>query len=335
LIRGLHDEQRHELLNQVTVPAETPDLTEHALTGTQAVPSTVVGRAVVLARVLLRDPLLVVGVVIVAISLFLVVMGPWMAPYDPQLPTPDVSQAPPALSDVPSLILQALQGKLHHPVHWFGTDSTGLDVFSRVLVAPRVDVVVGLAATTLSFILGTLLGLFAGFFGTRSAESIIRVSDVFQSFPIFILAMILVVLTGRNVIDIIVTLACLYTPIYLRLTCSQVVSQVGRTYVEAARAVGNREIVIALKHVLPNSLTPALIQASVTIGWAILFTAGLTFLGAGVRPPTPEWGGMIAASANYLVLGEWWPSVFPGIAISVTVFGYAIIGNVLEARYRQ
>jgi peptide/nickel transport system permease protein len=238
------------------------------------------------------------------------------------------------LSSIPSLLVQTLQGKLSNPVHWFGTDTTGLDVFSRVLTAPRVDVVVGLAATTISFILGTLLGLVAGYFATRRAEAIIRVSDVFQSFPIFILAMILVVLKGRNVIAIIVTLACLFTPIYLRLTCSQVVSQVGRTYVEAARAVGNREIVIALKHVLPNSLTPALIQASVTIGWAILFTAGLTFLGAGMRPPTPEWGGMIASSANYLVLGEWWPSVFPGVAISVTVLGYAIIGNVLEARYR-
>lgn len=286
-------------------------------------------------RVALRDPLLVVGLLIVAASVLLVIVGPLIAPYDPTTPTPDVSQAPPSLSALPSLILQSILGQVHPPVHWFGTDSTGLDVFSRVVGAPRVDVVVGVAATLLSFILGTLLGLFAGYFGTRSAETIIRISDVFQSFPIFILAMILVVLTGRNVIDIVVTLACLYTPIYLRLTCSQVVSQVGRTYVEAARAVGDREIVIALKHVLPNSLTPALIQASVTIGWAILFTAGLTFLGAGVRPPTPEWGGMIATSANYLVLGEWWPSVFPGIAISITVFGYAIVGNVLEARYRQ
>jgi peptide/nickel transport system permease protein len=322
------------MLNPVTAP-EPSDEVGRSATGTQMVPASVAGRARRTARLLLRDPLLVVGLVIVAISLLLVVFGPLIAPYDPTSPTGDVSQAPPSLSSVPSLVADSLQGKLRHPVHWFGTDSIGLDVFSRVVAAPRVDLVVGLAATTLSFVLGTILGLFAGYFGTRRAESIIRISDVFQSFPIFILAMILVVLTGRNVIDIVITLACLYTPIYLRLTCSQVVSQVGRTYVEAARAVGNREIVIALKHVLPNSLTPALIQASVTIGWAILFTAGLTFLGAGVRPPTPEWGGMIAASANYLVLGEWWPSVFPGIAISVTVFGYAIVGNVLEARYRQ
>jgi peptide/nickel transport system permease protein len=282
-----------------------------------------------------QNALLDVGLAIVAISLFLAAFGPVIAPYDPQLPTPAVSAPPPSLASVPGLIVETVLGQRERPVHWFGTELTGLDIFSRVLAAPRVDVVVGLAATAISFVLGTLLGLLAGFFRTRSAETIIRISDTFQSFPIFILAMILVVLTGRNVIDIVLTLAALYTPIYLRLTCSQVVSQVGRTYVEAARAVGNRELVIALKHVLPNSLTPALIQASVTIGWAILFTAGLTFLGAGVRPPTPEWGGMIASGANLLILGEWWPSVFPGLAISVTVVGYAIIGNVLEAHYRQ
>ncbi len=287
------------------------------------------------ARFLRHNILFDVGLVIVATSLLLALVGPVIAPYDPQLPTPEVSAPPPGLASVPGLIVETILGRHPHPVHWFGTELTGLDIFSRVIAAPRVDVVVGLAATAISFVAGTLLGLLAGFFRTRSAETIIRVSDTFQSFPIFILAMILVVLTGRNVIDVIITLAALYTPIYLRLTCSQVVSQVGRTYVEAARAVGNREIVIALKHVLPNSLTPALIQASVTIGWAILFTAGLTFLGAGVRPPTPEWGGMIASGANLLILGEWWPSVFPGLAISITVVGYAIIGNVLEARYRQ
>jgi peptide/nickel transport system permease protein len=189
-------------------------------------------------------------------------------------------------------------------------------------------------ATAISLALGTVLGLFAGFFQSRVAASIIRVSDVFQSFPIFILAMILVALTGRSVWTIIVTLGLLYTPIYLRLVCVEVVSQSTRRHVEAARAIGNTELAVAFRHVLPNSMTPALIQASVTIGWAILFTAGLTFLGAGVRPPTAEWGGMIAAGANQLILGEWWPSVFPGIAISITVLGYAVVGNALEARFR-
>jgi len=307
-----------------------PQTTEQ---GPPAPPAKITRRRV--AAFLQQNLLFDAGLVIVGFSLFLAVFGPVVAPYDPQIPTPEVSAPPPSLATVPGLIVDTVLGRREHAVHWFGTELTGLDIFSRVLAAPRVDVVVGVAATAISFVLGTLLGLLAGFFRTRSAETIIRISDTFQSFPIFILAMILVVLTGRNVIDVVLTLAALYTPIYLRLTCSQVVSQVGRTYVEAARAVGNREIVIALKHVLPNSLTPALIQASVTIGWAILFTAGLTFLGAGVRPPTPEWGGMIASGANLLILGEWWPSVFPGLAISITVVGYAIIGNVLEARYRQ
>ena len=106
-------------------------------------------------------------------------------------------------------------------------------------------------------------------------------------------------------------------------------------FVEAARAMGNRELTIALRHVLPNSLTPALIQSSVTIGFAILLTAGLSFVGAGVRPPTPEWGLMISTGANQIVLGEWWPSVFPGLAISITVFGFAVLGNALERRYEQ
>jgi peptide/nickel transport system permease protein len=145
--------------------------------------------------------------------------------------------------------------------------------------------------------------------------------------------MILVVLTGRSLLNIVLALAVLFTPIFLRLTRSQVVTQRSRTYVEAARAVGHREIVIALKHVLRNSMSPSLIQASVTVGWAILLTAGLSFVGAGVRPPTPEWGGMIATGASLIVLGEWWPSVFPGIAISLTVFGYAVLGNLLEERY--
>jgi peptide/nickel transport system permease protein len=226
-------------------------------------------------------------------------------------------------------------GNLEKPVHWFGTDSTGLDVFSRVLAAPRTDIVIALAATALSVILGTLLGLLAGFYRNRLTGTLMRTSDVVQSFPVFILAMMLVALAGRNAINIVLTLAVLYVPIYIRLTRAQVLSQRERAYVEAARAMGNREIMIAGKHVLSNSLAPSLIQSSVTIGWAILLTAGLSFVGAGVRPPTPEWGGMIATGAPTLILGEWWPSIFPGIAISLTVFGYAIIGNLLENKYGE
>ncbi|MEL6233732.1 MAG: ABC transporter permease, partial [Pseudomonadota bacterium] len=160
-----------------------------------------------------------------------------------------------------------------------------------------------------------------------------RVSDVLQSFPVFISAMILVALAGRSTVNIVLALSLLYTPIYIRLTRAEVMAQKTRGFVEAARAIGLTELQIALRHVLPNALTPALIQSSVTIGFAILLTAGLSFVGAGVRPPTPEWGLMISTGANQIILGEWWPSVFPGLAISLTVFGFAILGNALERRY--
>ncbi len=281
-----------------------------------------------------RSPMLILGSAIVIVAVALAVVGPVIAPYDPIEPTPDVLVPPPSLGDVPSLIAQTLGGSLERPVHWFGTDQTGLDIFSRVLAAPQVDVLIGVAATALALILGTFLGLLAGYFRGRSAGIIARASDVFQSIPIFVLAMIVVVFTGRSTGAIILTLAVLYTPIYLRLTSSEVAAQAARRHVEASRAIGNRELVTAFRHVLPNAMTPALVQASVTVGWAILFTAGLTFLGAGVRPPTAEWGGMIASGANLLILGQWWPSVFPGIAISITVLGFAIVGDRLEARFR-
>lgn len=287
------------------------------------------------ARFVRRNVLLSVGGLIVFVSLLLAAIGPLVAPYDPEEPTPEINEAPPHLASVPGLIWGSVTGSHHGAIHWFGTDAAGLDVFSRVISAPRTDMVIGLAALALSFVAGTLLGLVAGYYRNWMTESLMRTSDVVQSFPVFILAMMLVALAGRQAINLIVTLGVLYTPIYLRLTRSQVLAQRERSYVEAARATGARELSIAFKHVLPNSLTPSLIQASVTIGWAILLTAGLSFVGAGVRPPTPEWGVMIATSANQVILGEWWPSVFPGIAISVTVFGYAIVGNALERLYGE
>lgn len=285
-------------------------------------------------RFLRQSPLFTLGLCIVVLSLFLTLLGPNITPYNPQRANPlKISLAPPHLSEVPALLLATLRGELEDPVHWFGTDAAGLDIYSRVLAAPQTDVTIALTATLVSLSGGTLLGLVAGYFQGWTVEVLMRISDVVQSFPVFILAMILVALAGRNWINIVIALGFLNIPIYIRLTRSQVLTLRQQAYVEAARAMGNREAVIALKHVLPNALTPSLIQSSVTIGWSILLTAGLSFVGAGVRPPTPEWGLMIATGANSVILGEWWPSVFPGIAISLTVFGYAVIGNVLEEIY--
>jgi len=261
-----------------------------------------------------RNALLVVGLTIVAVAVGLALVGQSIAPYDPGRPTGDISFPPSSQ-------------------YWFGTDATGLDIFSRVIVAPRTDVTIAVAATVVSFTVGTLIGLLVGFYRGIGSEIVMRVSDVLQAFPVFILAMILVALAGRSTSNLVIALAFLYTPIFIRLTRAEVLSQRARTYVEAARALGNSELRIALRHVLPNSLAPSIIQASVTIGWGILLTAGLSFIGAGVRPPTPEWGLMIATGSNSIILGEWWASVFPGLAISLTVFGFAAVGNALEQRY--
>jgi peptide/nickel transport system permease protein len=263
-----------------------------------------------------RDVLLWLGVVLAVTTVLLAAFGAAVSPFDPTAATPDVGQPPPALAAIPDLLWRSITGRLAAPVHWFGTDDSGLDVFSRVITAPRADLAIALAACALSTVLGVAIGLIAGFFRHWSTELMMRVSDVMQSFPVFISAMILVAMAGRSYVNIVVALALLYTPIYVRLTRAEVLGQVARGYVQAARAIGNPAWRVALTHVLPNALT-----------------AGLSFVGAGVRPPTPEWGLMIANGAGGIVTGEWWSSVFPGIAISLTVFGFAAIGNALEQRY--
>jgi len=279
------------------------------------------------------DWLLIVGAGLVALVVFLAAFGPAIAPYDATVATQFVNVPPPPLAQWPGLFVGSLNGTLEMAPYWFGTDASGFDVFSRVISAARIDLTIALAANLLSLALGVFLGLIAGYFRNWATETLMRVSDVLQSFPVFISAMILVALAGRSTGNIVLALAMLYTPIYIRLTRAEVMAQKTRGFVEAARAMGLTELQVALRHVLPNSLTPALIQSSVTIGFAILLTAGLSFVGAGVRPPTPEWGLMISTGANQIILGEWWPTVFPGVAISLTVFGFAVIGNALERRY--
>ncbi|MEE8307160.1 MAG: ABC transporter permease [Gammaproteobacteria bacterium] len=266
--------------------------------------------------------------------LFLAAFGELIAPYDPREATTAIGEPPPALLEWPSLAWQQLSGQLESPPHWFGTDFYGLDVFSRVISAPRTDVSIALGGGLFSLLLGTALGLIAGFFRNWLTGLLVRTSDVLQSFPVFITAMVLVALSGRHTGNIIFALCLVYTPIFLRLTRAEVMGQSRRGYVEAARAAGVPPWSIAIRHVLPNSLVPALIQLSVTIGFAIILTAGLSFVGAGVRPPTPEWGLMISQGAGDLNYGWWWPSVFPGLAISITVLGFASLGHVLEDQFR-
>jgi peptide/nickel transport system permease protein len=256
--------------------------------------------------------------VIVAILLLLTLIGPWVAPHPTEAPDPGNRLVGPSLS---------------HPM---GTDENGTDILSRVIAAPRTDVFVALVATLIAVAIGAPLGVLAGYFeGSRRrvaslfGETILRLLDVIQAFPVFILALVLVAIRGADQINIIMAIAFVNVPVFLRLVRAEILTLRERPFTEAARAVGNSDLRIGFRHLLPNALPPLIVQLSVTVGFAILLTAGLSFVGAGVRPPTPELGGMVASGARFMILGQWWPALFPGIALGLVVFSFAVVGELL------
>jgi peptide/nickel transport system permease protein len=253
-----------------------------------------------------------IGFLIVGIMLLLILLAPLLATHDPRQANPrDFLQGP--------------SGE-----HWFGTDATGLDIYSRVLYAPRIDMVIAVAGVFLAVLIGCPLGVFVGYYpGGFLSGLIMRAMDFVQSLPIFIMAMALVAALGQDITNVIYILTIFNLPVFVRLMRSEALSLREIEYIEAARCAGNTDRRIVFRHLLPNSLAPALIQLSVSIGAAILLTAGLSFIGAGVRVPTPEWGLMIAQGAQNMITGQWWIAFFPGIAMSIAVLGFALVGDAL------
>jgi peptide/nickel transport system permease protein len=261
-----------------------------------------------------RRPLFLFGLAVVLLSIIVAAIGPIVVPYDPEKATMDILLRPSA----------------GHPM---GTDASGYDVFSRVAAATRIDLFIALVATAVSMAIGTPLGAVAGFWSSARgrtrwvSEILLRLMDIIQSFPVFILALALVAVSGPNARNVIIGIAFVNIPVFLRLTRSAVLTTQHRAFVDAARVSGNTDLGLVFRHVLPNSMAPALVNASATVGWSILLTAGLSFVGAGVRPPTPEWGAIIAQGSEQFVSGHWWISFFPGLALALTVFGYAVVGD--------
>jgi peptide/nickel transport system permease protein len=211
-----------------------------------------------------------------------------------------------------------------------------MDILSRIIAAPRVDVSVAFISISIAVVVGTSLGVFAGFFeGSRRrvaallGETILRLLDVIQAFPVFILAMVLVAIRGASTENIIIAVGFVNMPVFLRIARAELLSLRQRPFAEAARSIGARDRSIAFRHLLPNAFPPLIAQISATMGFAILLTAGLSFVGAGVNPPTPELGGMISTGAGSMIIGQWWPSLFPGIALGLVVFSFAEAGEAL------
>ena len=268
--------------------------------------------------VLRWKPIFAVGYAIVFAVSACALLAPWIAPYDPVTANPEVYLLPPSLD------------------HWFGTDNTGMDIFSRILFAPRTDLTIAVLGTALSAIIGIPLGAVVGYYEQRSrlrsafSVCVMRGADVLQAFPVFVFAIALVAVFGQGILSIVIAIAFVNIPIYLRLMRSQVMSIRSMRYVDAAFVAGASDFAILHRHILPNSIGVAMAQLSINIGWSVLLTAGLSFVGAGVVAPTPEWGSMIATGFQNVTTGQWWPSVVPGIALGITVFGFALVGSSLE-----
>ena len=216
--------------------------------------------------------------------------------------------------------------------HPMGTDSAGLDIFSRVLHAPRVDLAIALVSTLWAAAVGGALGAYVGLWeGSGGAKGpvamlLLRIADIVQAFPVFALALVLVAVLGQGVTSIVIAIGVVNVPIYLRLMRGEALTLRGQGYVEAARIAGAGDTYLLTRHVIPNAAAPLLAQMSINTGVAVLLAASLSFIGAGVRAPTPEWGSMIAMGFQSVVTGQWWPSIFPGLALALTVFGLGRIG---------
>ena len=246
--------------------------------------------------------------VMVVFALF----GSAIAPYDPI-----ASDASVALSSPSS-------------AHWFGTDDLGRDVLSRVLVATRLDLGIAVLAVAMSFALGSILGTCAGYFGGWCDRIISRIIDTLMAFPLFILAMGLVAALGNTVENIIYATAVINLPLYTRVVRAEILVRRDAGYVEAARLAGNGHLRIMAAHLFPNVLPVMMVHISLNMGWAILNAAGLSFIGLGVRPPTPEWGIMVAEGATYIISGEWWLAIFPGAVLMLAVFCFNLLGDGLR-----
>jgi peptide/nickel transport system permease protein len=256
----------------------------------------------------------VTGFAFAVFSLIMIaaLLGPHVAPYDP------------LMSDTKA----ALQGP--SLTHWFGTDQLGRDVFSRVIVATRLDCMIAVFSVALVFLMGGLAGVAAGFLGGWTDSVVSRIADTIMAFPLFVLAMGIVAALGNTVTNIVIATAIVNFPLYARLARAEANVRREAGFVQAARLSGNGEMRILFGYILPNIMPIMIVQMSLTMGYAILNAAGLSFIGLGVRPPMPEWGIMVAEGAAFMVSGEWWIAFFPGAALMIAVFCFNLLGDGLR-----
>jgi len=261
-----------------------------------------------------RNPLLLAGGAIAVLIVVTAVFAPLLAPFP----------ADAGSATHPFAVLRPPSA-----VHWFGTDQVGRDVASRVIYGARVSPVIAVFVLLIAGVIGIPLGVVAGYFGGWLDDVIMRVTDVFLAFPALLLALVLAAVLPPSLTTVTIAIAATWWPWYTRLIRGQAASVAGRPYVEACRALGISRRRIIFRHILPNSITPLIVQISLDVGGVILTASALSFLGLGAQDPTPDWGLMVAEGQAYFTTA-WWLVTFPGLAILITAFGFNLLGDGLR-----
>jgi len=268
-------------------------------------------------RRLRKNRLAMLGLFIIAFMTFLAVFAPLVAPYDP----------------IEQLIwTKGKAARLAPPSkeHWFGTDLYGRDVLSRVIYGTRISLTIAVAASVVSLVIGVTLGAVAGYYGGKIDDFISWLINVIYAFPFLLFVLSIVAFRPASLTLVYVAIGFVSWPSIARVVRGQVLSIKETEFVEAARAVGAKDFGIIFRHILPNVIAPVIVQVTLGMGSMIMTEASLTFLGFGTQPPTPSWGYMINQGREYLLSGQWWWSVFPGLAISLTVLGFNLLGDGLR-----
>ena len=271
--------------------------------------------------VLRQNPVTVAAVVGTGILITIAIFAPWISPYDPNATEIASAFEPPSWQ------------------HLAGTDQLGRDIFSRLVSSTRLDLAVAISAVSLSCAIGTLIGGACGYAGGLLDKWVGRFVDILMAFPLFVLAMALVAALGNSIENVVYATAIINLPFYIRFVRAEVNVRRNTGWVEAARLSGNSHPQILLRFLLPNIFPALSVQISVNLGWAILNCAGLSFIGLGVRPPTAEWGIMVAEGANFIASGKWWLVAFPALTLVFSVLCFNLLGDglrdILDPRMRK
>jgi peptide/nickel transport system permease protein len=241
-------------------------------------------------------------------------LAPWIAPYSPTQDDAALARGSPSLA------------------HLFGLDKYGRDIFSRVVYGSRYDLCIAVTVVGGSLGVGTLIGSLAGFLGGKMDNLLMRLMDMLLAFPSFVLALVFVAVFHPSLMILVIALSIRFIPMYARLVRGELFVEKVKEYAVAAQAIGSARARLVFRHLLPNALAPLITQSTTNMSWAILNTAGLSFLGVGIQPPTPEWGVMISDGSPFIVSGQWWMSFFPGAALILMTAGFILVGDGLSAR---